>query len=223
MKPFSDDAERLDQVVYMTNQEQYEPMGEDYAERDVDGARQVLEDAGYTQGSGGVYEKDGQRLSFRLSTTAGNELREQQGELIQNHLREVGIDIRIDNIESTVLFGEWLPGGNFDIANFAWVGGVFPISGTKQIYETGSDSNYGNYTSEEFDQLAGEGVQALDEDEQADIGNQMAEVLATDLPVLPLYQKPTFLGIRDTFTGVEDNSTNEGPFWNSHVWGMRTQ
>ena len=38
--------------------------------------------------------------------------------------------------------------------------------------------------------------------------DEMDKVMWEDLPNLPLYQKPTFLGIRSKFVNVGDNTTN---------------
>ncbi|MGI8794936.1 MAG: ABC transporter family substrate-binding protein, partial [Acidimicrobiales bacterium] len=192
MKPFSSKAQRLDNsVIVITSQKAYAAHGKTYQKTDVAAAQKFLEDAGYAKGADGFYAKDGKTVSIRISTTSGNQAREQQGELIQKQLEKVGIKIVIDNSPSKVLFGERLPAGDFDIANFAWVGGVFPISGAKQIFETGSDSNYGSYSSAEFDKLAKEGAAELDETKQLAIANKMDEALWKDVPLLPLYQKPT--------------------------------
>jgi ABC-type transport system substrate-binding protein len=85
-------------------------------------ATALLEEAGYAKGADGIYAKDGRPLSLRISTTAGNQLRETQEQLIQAQLKQIGVDIKIVNADSTKFFGEWLPQGNFDIANFGWVG-----------------------------------------------------------------------------------------------------
>ena len=50
-------------------------------------------------------------------------------------MKKIGVDIKIANADSTKFFGEWLPNGNFDIANFAWVGSPFSISGSRATYE----------------------------------------------------------------------------------------
>lgn len=221
MKPFSNEASRLDNRVLMSNQEGYEANGREYQKPDQAKAEKALTDGGYTKGADGFYAKDGKKISVRLSTTAGNQLREQQGELIKAQLARVGIEIRIDNSPSKVLFGDRLPAGDFDIANFAWVGSVFPLSGAKQIFETGTDSNYGKYSNPEFDKLAKEAAAELDDEKQLDLANQEDVIMWKDLPNLPLYQKPTFLAVRNKFVNVRDNTTLEGPFWNSETFGLR--
>jgi ABC-type transport system substrate-binding protein len=106
-----------------------------------------LEQAGYAKGADGIYAKDGRPLSLRISTTAGNQLRETQEQLIQAQLKQIGVDIKIVNADSTKFFGEWLPQGNFDIANVGWVGNPFAISSSQDIYRTGGGGNYGAYES----------------------------------------------------------------------------
>jgi peptide/nickel transport system substrate-binding protein len=220
MKPFSEKASRLDNRVLVANQEGYEANGKEFQKVDTAKAEDALEDSGFAKGPDGIYAKGGKKLSLRLSTTAGNQLREQQGELIKAQLAKVGIDIRIDNSPSTVLFSDRLPKGDFDIANFAWVGSVFPVTSAVGLYQTGADSNYGAYSSAEFDALAKEAVSELDEDKALDFADRMDKAMWKDLPNLPLYQKPTFIGVRSKFVNVKDNTTNEGPFWNAETWGL---
>ena len=136
---FADTAERLDNRIWLTNQPQYEAHGEEYQGRDVDAAQEALEEAGYTMGSDGIYEKDGEPVSLRISTTGGNALREATEQVIQSQLAEVGIDIQIDNTEGAAVFDRFFPESNqlvdrdFDIALFAWVGTPFPSS-NKALY-----------------------------------------------------------------------------------------
>lgn len=221
LRQIASQAESLHNRNLMVNQAGYEANGDEFQKRDVAKAKAELEKAGFAKGPDGIYAKGGKKLSLRISTTAGNAAREQQGELIQNQLKEVGIDIVIDNSPSGVLFGERLPGGDFDIINFAWVGSAFPASGAKQIYETGSDSNYAKYSDPEVDKLLGEVVQEPDADARIDLLNQIDVALWKGLPNLPLYQKPTFLAWFDTFLGIVENPTTESPLWNVEEWGRR--
>ena len=55
------------------------------------------------------------------------------------------------------------------------------------LYQTGAGSNYGRYTSEEFDGLLVEGQQASSVDEATAIYQEAQEVLLEDLPVVPLW------------------------------------
>ncbi len=221
MKPFSDKASQLDNRLLVSTQRGYEAHGEEYAKVNVAKAVSVLEGAGFKKGATGIMEKGGKKLSLRLSTTAGNKLREQQGVLIQAQLKEIGIDIRIDNSPAETLFGERLPGGNFDIANFAWVGTPFPAAGGYQIYQSASGSNFGKYTNKTVDQKLLDALAETDEVTRLGILNDIDKMMWEDMPNIPLYQKPTFLAYNDTYVNISDNTTEESPFWNSEAWALK--
>jgi peptide/nickel transport system substrate-binding protein len=223
VKQFSDKAVPLGNRIYMTNQpEQYQDHFGQYGKGDAAGATKLLEEAGYTKGADGTYAKGGKKLSLRISTTAGNQLRETQEELFQAQMKKIGVDIKITNADSTKFFGEWLPNGNFDIANFAWVGSPFPISGNRSAYVCDSGSNYGQYCNKKVDQLFSQAFAQFDTAKATELGNQIDQQLTTDMVSVPLYQKPTFIAWRNTFANIADNSTQDGPFWNANIWGQKT-
>ena len=223
VKQFSDQAKPLGNRIYLTNQpEQYQDHFGQFGKGDVAGATKLLEEAGYTKGADGIYAKGGKKLSLRISTTAGNQLRETQEELFQAQMKKIGVDIKIANADSTKFFGEWLPNGNFDIANFAWVGSPFSISGSRATYVCGSGSNYGQYCNKKVDQLFDQAFAEFDTAKATELGNQIDQQLTADMVSIPLYQKPTFLAVRNTFGNIADNTTLDGPFWNANIWGQKT-
>jgi peptide/nickel transport system substrate-binding protein len=223
VKQFSDQAQPLGNRIYMKNQpDQYQDHFGEYGKGDTAAATALLEEAGYAKGGDGIYAKDGKKLSLRISTTAGNQLRETQEELFQAQMKEIGVDIKIANADSTKFFGEWLPNGNFDIANFAWVGSPFSISGSQATYVTGGGGNYGSYSSQKVDDLFKQAMGEFDDTKAGELGNQIDQQITADMATIPLYQKPTFIAWRNTFANIADNSTQDGPFWNANLWGQKT-
>ncbi len=221
VKQFSDKATPLGNRIWLTGQPQYQDHFGQYGKGDVAAATKLLEDAGYTKGGDGIYAKGGDKLSVRFSTTAGNKLRETQGELFQAQMKEIGVEIKIANVDSTKFFGEWLPEGNFDIANFAWVGTPFAISGSRDIYRTGGGGNYGSYESKKVDDLFAQANSETDPAKSAELGNQIDQQLTADMVTIPLYNKPGFIAWRNTFANIRDNQTNEGPFFAANTWGQK--
>jgi glutathione transport system substrate-binding protein len=223
VKQFSDQAQPLGNRIFLSNQENYEDHFGEYGKGDVAAATALLEEAGYTRGADGIYAKDGKKLSLRISTTAGNQLRETQEQLFQAQMKQIGVDLKIENADSQKFFGEWLPDGNFDIANFAWVGSPFSISGSEGSYVTGSGSNYGAYSNKKVDDLFKQAMGEFDDAKAAELGNQIDQILTEDMVSIPLYQKPTFIAWRNTFVNIADNATQDGPFWNANLWGLKGQ
>jgi peptide/nickel transport system substrate-binding protein len=222
VKQFSDKAQPLGNRIWLTGQPQYQDHFGQYGKGDIAGATKLLEEAGYTKGADGIYAKGGKKLSFRFSTTAGNKLRETQGELFQAQMKQMGVDIKIANVDSTKFFGDWLPNGNFDIADFAWVGTPFTISSNRDVYRCGGGGNYGSYCNKKVDDMFTQANGETDETKSAAIGNQIDQQLTVDMATIPLYTKATFIAYRNTFANIHDNASSEGPFNAAVAWGQKT-
>jgi peptide/nickel transport system substrate-binding protein len=221
VKQFSDKATVLGNRFYMNGQPEYQDHRGSYGNGDTAAAEKLLTDAGYTKGADGIYAKGGKRLSFDISTTQGNKLRETQEELVQAQAKEFGFEIKIKNADADVLFGEWLPQGQFDISNFAWVGTPFAVSSNDPIFRTGSAQNYGKYSNPKLDQLMTQAISDLDPKKSAELANQADQILWDDMATLPLYQKPQLLAYRNTYTGIGENLSSQGPFWNAGIWAQK--
>ena len=63
------------------------------------------------------------KLSFRFTTTSGNQLRALTFEITQKQLKSVGIELVPRFGSSGTVFGQVLPSGDWDIFMFTWVGG----------------------------------------------------------------------------------------------------
>jgi peptide/nickel transport system substrate-binding protein len=221
VKQFSDKATILGNRFWMNNQPEYQDHRGAYGNGDIAAAEKLLTDAGYAKGSDGIFAKGGKKLSFNISTTQGNQLRETQEQLIQAQAKEFGMEIKIKNAEADVLFGEWLPEGNFDIANFAWVATPFAVSSNLSIFSTDSAQNYGKFSNSQVDELFTQAVTELDPAKATELGNQIDQILYDEMATLPLYQKPQLIGWRNTFTGIGDNLSSQGPFWNAGTWAQK--
>lgn len=221
IKPMYPEAEVLNNVIWVNTQEQYEPHWDRW-EYDPEAATGLLEENGCTKGSDGIYTCDGQRLSFEYVTTAGNELRELQFEIIQSQLKEIGVEAKPKLQDAATAFGTTLIAGPekaWGLFNFAWVGSPDPQGGNT-IWMCGGGQNYNSYCNEEVTSLIEQTNTTIDAAERADLYNQADELMAADVPIVPLYQKPTFFGWRDAVIGPKDNATQWGPTWNIEEWAL---
>jgi peptide/nickel transport system substrate-binding protein len=206
----------LGNVYWMSNQPDYvDHAGEEgYGVGDAEAAAELLEGAGYELGDDGIYEHPERgRLSLRVGTTGGNQLRELQIQLLQEQLAATGFEIEIDNVPGAAYFSErpFSPesiecatsGGEegdctiWDITQFAWVGGPWPGAG-HNAFLSGSGNNPYGYANEEFDAKTEECDATFDDDERADCYNELSAYVTTrtidedGLVVLPITQKPSF-------------------------------
>jgi peptide/nickel transport system substrate-binding protein len=219
----TDRARVLGNRIWMVGQPGYEDHSGGYGRGDLAAAAARLEQAGWTEGPGGVRVKNGSKLLLRYSTTQGVRGREQAGELLQDQLAKVGIALELRPTDPGTLFGDQLPDGGFDIAAFAWVGGPAAVSGSRDTYVTGGGANYGRFSDPEVDALFEQATAELDLDRSTALANQIDRRLWEGLHSIPLYQRATILAWRDTLRNVTENATTEGPLWNAESWAFAAE
>lgn len=59
----------------------------------------LLKEAGWTKGNDGFLQKDGKRFSFTLSAPKGNDRRAYAGTIVQQNLKEIGIECKLETLE----------------------------------------------------------------------------------------------------------------------------
>ena len=74
--------------------------------------------------------------------------------IAQNSLAQIGVKLELDVKGGGGFFTNYINVGNFDIAQFSWVGDAFSLCCLNQIYTTGADSNFGKISSPEIDAKA---------------------------------------------------------------------
>lgn len=209
----------LGNVIYLNNEPQYVDHFKQWNYNPTK-AKSLITSHGCTQGGDGIYSCSGTRLSFQFESTAGNQLRQLAFSVIQQQLKANGIEV-IDNFKpSNIYFGSDLPNGNYQLAMFAWSGGVDPAPNTSiwSCPNDGGTQNYMNFCDPKVDSLFKKGNAELDPAIREKYYNQADFLIAKDLPTIPLYQKPTFLVYRNNVHGMTDNVTQAGPMWDAENW-----
>ena len=187
-----------------------------YDRPDVPGAKRLLEGAGFNLGPDGVYAKDGKRLSFRARTLA-EAPHDVELVLVQAQVKAAGIELRIDNAGPGVI-GPQLQRGDFDVEVFSYGKGEF---GTVTQFRPGNKWGYSNVRP---NQLIVQSGAELDDAKRLALLEQADRMLWDDLPIVPLYQSPSLLAVRDAFVNVEPNTSGAGgPFWNAERWARKAK
>jgi len=89
---------------------------------DPEGAKKLLDEAGWTVGADGIREKDGVRLSFKHSMTTGDPIRENMQVFFQQNLADIGAEMIIDNYPAATLYGSCANDGIFGKSAFDMMG-----------------------------------------------------------------------------------------------------
>jgi len=173
-----------------------------------------------TRNNSAIWTCNGQKAEFRWGTTAGNQRRATSAAIFSQQLGAIGIklDVQFEPANPN-FFGQRLPGGDFDLAEYAWSGGPDP-SGFDAIYQTGGGSNYKQYSNKQVDALINAGDAELDPTKRTADYEKAASIMANDIAVIPLYAPPNILVYKSAIKGMENsnNPTQEGPTWNAEEW-----
>jgi peptide/nickel transport system substrate-binding protein len=177
---------------------------------DPDGAKALLDEAGWVEGSDGVREKDGVKAQFTLMVFQGDTQRRPEAEEAQQRWADIGVQCDLqEGITSDILAG--LPEGEYDAALFNWVyGGNNGDPDARGTLDTGAANNFFNYSNEEVDQLLSEGVQELDENARIEIYKRIQEIIAEELPFLPLLHLQDIAYYSNRVKGLPESTLNSG-------------
>jgi ABC-type transport system substrate-binding protein len=142
-------------------------------------------------------------------------------QLAKAELRSIGIQVIDRPLSKNVIFGpDGIPSGGFDIVQFAWITSGDP-GDFYESWRCGGDGNFTGYCSHAVDAVLTEASIALDPAKRASLFQRADAILATDLPMLPLYQRPIVLIHRSDLLGMVPNPGIAGPFWNIEDWHWR--
>jgi peptide/nickel transport system substrate-binding protein len=200
--PLGGDSTKLDNHIFMRNQEGYQDNAGDLSEPDIDAANAQLDEAGWVREGDGTRTKDGQELSIRFVIPSGVATSAQEGQLVQSMLAEVGADVQIETVDVDQFFENYILIGDYDMTVFSWIGTPFPISSSKSIYANPQgdeiQQNFARVGSQEIDDLFDQAVQILDPAEARDVANQIDALIWDEVHSLTLYQRPDIIAAKDT-------------------------
>jgi peptide/nickel transport system substrate-binding protein len=158
---------------------------------DAEKAKSLLKEDGWVTGSDGILAKDGHRFSFELQYNAGNSRREQVAAVIQQNLKDVGIEVKPKGIDFSSWIDQNVTPGKFPAILLSWsLTNPDPdgenIFSSKYFPPTGQ--NVGWYKNEKLDKLWVDGYSTVDQSARKKIYTEVGKEISTDLPYVFLYQ-----------------------------------
>ena len=172
---------------------------------DPDRAKQLLAEAGWKPGSNGTLEKDGQPFEFTIITNQGNEVRKNAATIIQQDLKQIGINVKIRVIEWAAFIKNFINKHDFDACLLGWGIGIDPnqmdIWNSKKTGE--HELNFISYDNPRVDQLLEDGVSTYDPKERKKYYDEFQDIVAEDQPYTFLFVQDTLDVINSRFYGIE--------------------
>ncbi|MDF0598226.1 peptide ABC transporter substrate-binding protein [Psychromarinibacter halotolerans] len=198
--------------------------------QDIEGAKAVLEEAGWTDTDGdGIRDKDGIKLSV-LYQTSTNAVRQDTQALVKQWWEEIGIETELRNIDASVFFGgdpgspdtfqKFFADIEMYTNNFAgvdpeaymanWRCSEIPSPATQW-----QGSNMQRFCSEEYDALVDQLSQTAGIEARAEIVKQMNDMLMQSYTIIPLIWRGNPSAHANTLGGVMMND------WDSEIWNIK--
>jgi len=171
-----------------------------------------------------VWTCGGQKVEFRFGTTT-RASRVTSSQIFQQQLLATGIKIDPNIQQASDFFGTTLPSANFDLGEYAWIGGPDP-SGFDAIYQCYNaaknlgGSNYKRYCNKTVDGLIKKGDVNFNPTTRTAQYEQAAQITSDQIAVIPLYASPSIFVYKKAIHGMgnSNNATSEGPTWNIQQW-----
>ncbi len=196
--------------------------------QDLEGAKALLEDAGWTDSDGdGVREKDGVELSL-LFQTSTNAVRQDFQSLIKQWWEEIGIETELRNVSSSVFFGGD-PGSPDTFQKF-----YADVEMYANLFDGTDPQNYlasrtcnkaprpetqwqgeniNRFCDEEYDELVRELGRTAELEDRAEIAIKLNDMITREQNVIiPLVHRGRVSAKSNTLGGVELN------VWDTELW-----
>lgn len=178
--------------------------------RDLDAARQYLEDGGYTDSDGdGFVEKDGQKLSISVMVRDDKPDHARYAELLQTNLAEIGIEITLD-VQEVAAFRELTEQQRSQQAVITGLTafGMAKNQGLAALYLWGENPmSYGQVYDEAYKALLDKADAAASMDEYKRAAAEIQEYYAENLPAVALFWDAHVQAYNSRFSGFSADGT----------------
>ncbi len=201
--------------------------------QDLDGAKALLDEAGWTDTDGdGIRDKDGMKLSI-LYQTSTNAVRQDFQALIKDWWNQIGVETELRNIDASVFFGGD-PGSpdtfqkfyadvemyanNFDGTDPQSYLGMYRCGNEPKPSSQWQGENINRFCDPEYDALLDELAQTGELEKRGEIAKKLNDMLTKDsYTIVPLVDRGRVSAHSNTLGGVILN-TWDSELWNAADW-----
>ncbi len=196
-------------------------------------AASLLTAAGWVDTNGnGIRDKDGQEFIISYATTTAPQ-RIQAGQIIQENLAAVGIQVNLDFQPAWQFFANGpegpVFGRKFDLVNFAWISSIEPPCELYMSSAIPTDTNDWRgqndpgYSNPAYDTACEQALSAWPGTPAYVQGHQeVMRLLSADVPVLPMFWRLKLAAVSTAFTvGPDLDPTESAETWNIWEWDFQ--
>ncbi len=178
-------------------------------------AIELFKEAGYTY-ENNVMSKDGKLVKWTLKYPVGNKVREKAAELIQQNLKDIGIEVELRMMEFQTL-SEAASSGDFEM--FLMGMGTSFDADQLYIWGPGSTFNYSGWSSQKSLDLLNQGVSVVDIEERKPIYKEWAMYMNDEMPWIWLYNWDGGIAVTEDLQNVQFYAG--GSYYNIVNWEFK--
>ena len=164
-------------------------------------AEELLTEAGWRLGADGYMSRKGRKLSLVLTTNTGSTVRLQSAQIIQEQLKKVGIELKLNLLEPTT-FNDFLVNKRFQLALLGFICGVNPDDQYFYWHSKGG-LNIFSFKNDELDRLMEASGRTLDQRKRREYHFRIQRLLTEELPMLLLFVRYGIVGVSKRIKGIE--------------------
>ncbi|OIO69312.1 MAG: peptide-binding protein [Zetaproteobacteria bacterium CG_4_9_14_3_um_filter_49_83] len=183
-----------------------------------DKATKLLSQAGWQKNQHGILEKDGKSLSFTILTNNGNKQRADSATIIQQRLKQIGIEVKVRLVEWSAFIDNFINKRNFDAVILGW--SMSPEPDQYTIWHSSQTAerqfNFLGYHNDVVDEALVKARQTFDQDARKAYYDKMQEEIFNDVPMVFLYAPYSTTAMHKRIKGIEPAPAGIG--YNSMHW-----
>ena len=157
---------------------------------DQDKAKQLLDEAGWAEGSDGIREKDGKKLTLRYVTFGDSQLAKSTAAAMQKMLKDIGVDLQVEERPSSD-FSRVIAEREFDVLTSGFTSyDPYGVAYFKQVYASDSELNKSGTGTPEMDKKIAELQQLPTQEEQIKRANELEKEALQQYGIMPYVNGP---------------------------------
>ncbi|MDQ6954913.1 MAG: peptide-binding protein [Mariprofundaceae bacterium] len=182
-------------------------------------AKRLLADAGWKDSNGdGMLDKAGQNLAFTIITNNGNKQRADTATIIQQRLKQIGIEVTIRLIEWSAFIENFINNRQFDAVILGW--SLTPEPDQYNIWHSSQTSprqfNFLSYSNSKVDEALVKATRTFDKKQRKQWYDLMQQEIYNDVPIVFLYAPYSLPAIHKRIHGIQPAPA--GISYNSAFW-----
>jgi peptide/nickel transport system substrate-binding protein len=158
---------------------------------DLEAARKLLGEAGWTPGADGILEKNGAKFAFTLTIQTGDQRRTGVATIAQDGWKKLGIQVQVEQMEMNAFTAKYLTAHDFDAVVAGGLGFTIDPDQTRfwATKEFPNGANFTHYSNPELDRLLDQARTSpgCAPDARKALYEQVQQILAVDQPWTFLY------------------------------------